>query len=71
MDETEDEKLPLHDEAKARGDWRGGETIIERGGQNGGLPASEVDDAAMPDTGEDGEGGGSSGVPWTGLRPPD
>ena len=71
MDETEDEKLPLHDEAMARSDWRGGETILERGGQSGGLPASEVDNAATPDQGEEGDAGGSSTVPWPGLRPPD
>ena len=67
MDGTDDEKLPLHDEAKARSDWRGGETIVGRGSDAEGLPASEVDDAATPD--KDVEG--PEGAPWTGLRPPD
>lgn len=40
-----DEDLPLHDEAKARSKWRGGETLIEGDGDSG--PASEVDQAAQ------------------------
>ena len=67
----EGETLPLHDEAEAREKWRGGETIVERGSKSGGLPASEVDDAATPDE-NGGEGGEASRTtPWTGLSPPD
>jgi hypothetical protein len=53
-----DEDLPLHDEAQAREKWRGGETIIDKGGKDIGLPASEVDDAAA----SGGSGGGTSGA---------
>ena len=53
----EDEDLPLHDEAKARAKWRGGETLIDGGSGNVGLPASEVDEAASKGVG-DGEGDG-------------
>ncbi|MFN3944906.1 MAG: hypothetical protein ACK4K7_08245 [Allosphingosinicella sp.] len=49
-----DEDLPLHEEAKAREKWRGGETLIDGGGKDTGRPASEVDDAAA--------GGGGGGV---------
>ncbi|HEX8379943.1 MAG TPA: hypothetical protein VF619_05280 [Allosphingosinicella sp.] len=45
MSEEEDRGLPLHDEAKARSKWRGGETIIEEGGDGSSGPASEVDNA--------------------------
>ena len=41
------EDLPLHAEAEAREKWRGGETIIAKGDEEG-LPASEVDNAAEP-----------------------
>jgi hypothetical protein len=69
MDEAEDEKLPLHDEAKARSEWRGGETLIAKGEDEGGLPASEVENGAAP---EEGDGEGETGrAGWAGLRPPD
>ena len=71
MDRKEDDKLPLHDEAEAREKWRGGETILDRGSKAGGLPASEVDDAATPDEGSDGSDAASRTAPWTGLSPPD
>ncbi len=68
----EDEDLPLHNEAKARDKWRGGETLIEKGGENTGLPASEVDNASMKggsrDEGADGRPG--KGGPGT-IPPPD
>ena len=54
MDHERDEDLPLHAEAKARSEWRGGETMIAKSGNKGGLPASEVDDAAAPETGRAG-----------------
>ena len=44
--DPEDGDLPLHDEAKARGKWRGGETLIGEG-EDSGLPASEVDHARL------------------------
>lgn len=62
--------LPLHDEAKARSRWRGGETLLDSSDLGTSGPASEVDDAAQ------GDGGGSSG-PGNRLaddlarRPPD
>lgn len=53
-----DEDLPLHDEAKARSKWRGGETLIEGTDLGESGPASEVDHAAQGDTeSEDPEGG--------------
>lgn len=42
-----DDDLPLHDEAKARSEWRGGETRLDEGDLGTGGPASEVDDAAQ------------------------
>ena len=62
-----DEDLPLHDEAAAREKWRGDETIVAKGEQDG-LPASEVDHAAAG-----GEGGTSDAapIPRADLRPPD
>lgn len=59
-------KLPLHDEAKARSKWRGGETLIEDDGDSG--PASEVDHGAA----SDGQGR-PEGKPLGDLakRPPD
>ncbi|HEX8225114.1 MAG TPA: hypothetical protein VF605_14950 [Allosphingosinicella sp.] len=63
MTSEADRDLPLHDEAKARSKWRGGETIIEKGGGDSG-PASEIDNAAQ---------GGDDGPAEKGLaqRPPD
>ena len=71
VDRNEDDKLPLHDEAEARGKWRGDETIVDRGSRSGGLPASEVDEAATPDEGSDEGTAASRTAPWTGLSPPD
>lgn len=59
--------LPLHAEAKARAGWRGGETILAKGAAQG-LPASEVDDAALTD-GEDSAEGRSP--PAAAVPPPD
>lgn len=42
-----DRDLPLHDEAKARAEWRGDETILDTGDLGTAGPASEVDDAAQ------------------------
>lgn len=64
----EGKKLPLHDEAKAREEWRGGETLLtpEDGGS---LPASESDPARiLPD--EDAGGRPGRGSPGT-IPPPD
>ena len=69
--DEDDEKLPLHDEAEAREDWRGGGTIPDRGSKAGGHPASEVDDAAAPDHGGNEAGTARRTAPWTGLSPPD
>lgn len=41
-----DRNLPLHDEAKARSKWRGGETLLDKGDRCDSGPASEIDDAA-------------------------
>lgn len=72
-DGRDEEKLPLSDEAKARQEWRGGETIIEGGG-NTSLPASEVDDAAVRER-DSGSGVAHDGRPGTGrpgnFPPPD
>lgn len=67
----DDSDLPLHDEAKARSKWRGGETLIGRDGRGDSGPASEIDNA--------GSGGGEGSGPgaWdrlaedSALRPPD
>jgi len=59
-----DEDLPLHAEAVKRAEWRGGETIIDKGGEDG-LPASEVDNAAS------GDAGAQPDAPRVDLRPPD
>ncbi|HEX8512050.1 MAG TPA: hypothetical protein VF688_02985 [Allosphingosinicella sp.] len=42
-----DEDLPLHNEAKARSKWRGGETILDRDDSGTGGPASEIDNASQ------------------------
>jgi hypothetical protein len=58
-----DGDLPLHDEAKARSKWRGGETLLDESETGGSGPASEVDDAA--------QGGGHSPREDLAQRPPD
>ena len=64
-----DGDLPLHDEAKARSKWRGGETLLKKDGRGDSGPASEIDNA--------GAGGGSDSDPSDRLaedlakRPPD
>ena len=63
-DEPREENLPLHQEALAREKWRGGDTILAKGEEEEGLPASEVDNAASG-----GEAG--SAAPRVDLRPPD
>ncbi|MGZ8285188.1 MAG: hypothetical protein ACXW27_03370 [Allosphingosinicella sp.] len=47
MTGDDDRDLPLHDEAKARSKWRGGETILGKDGRDDSGPASEIDDAAL------------------------
>jgi hypothetical protein len=59
-----DRTLPLHDEAAAREEWRGGEAMIGRGERQD-LPASEVDNAAPAGEREAGA------TPRLDLRPPD
>ena len=71
MDRNEDDKLPLHDEAEARGKWRGDETIVDGGSKSGDLPASEVDEAATPDNDSSEDGAAPRSTSWTGLSPPD
>ncbi|HYG46655.1 MAG TPA: hypothetical protein VD846_01825 [Allosphingosinicella sp.] len=65
MAEEDDRALPLHDEAMARSKWRGGETIIDKGGGGTSGPASEMDDG--------GQGGGADSPLLDDLakRPPD
>lgn len=76
MADDDDTDLPLHDEAMARDKWRGGETLLSKGGEKLDLPASEVDNAAARGPGnsdgddKDGSAGGA-GVPGPGLLPPD
>ena len=68
---NKDEDLPLHDEAKAREKWRGGETFVNSGGKNLGLPASEVDDARLGGgVGDEEDGRPGDGSPGT-FAPPD
>ncbi len=66
----EDEDLPLHAEAKAREKWRGGETVIKKGAEDLGLPASEVDNAAMGDASAEGTKDGRPGKGGPGTIPP-
>ncbi|HEX8483732.1 MAG TPA: hypothetical protein VF650_17670 [Allosphingosinicella sp.] len=67
MSEDEDRGLPLHDEAMARSKWRGGETIIEKGGDGSSGPASEVDNAGQ----SGGTGTGPDLMKDLAERPPD
>jgi hypothetical protein len=64
-----DGDLPLHDEAKARSKWRGGETILARDDSGTAGPASEIDNASQ--SGEQ-EASSEDGL-MAGLarRPPD
>lgn len=48
-----DDDLPLHDEAKARSKWRGGETLLDASETGTSGPASEVDDAAQGGGGDE------------------
>ena len=57
------DKLPLHDEAMARAKWRGGETLLKRGKDETGLPASEADDAGATATVADEDGRPGRGRP--------
>lgn len=66
MADEDESDLPLHDEAKARSKWRGGETIIDKGSDGSSGPASEVDNAVQSDA--DGAGGLDDGPI---ERPPD
>lgn len=60
---------PLHDEAKARNGWRGGETILGKDGQGSSGPASEIDDAALG--GDAGTSPGDRLLKDSAERPPD
>jgi hypothetical protein len=69
MTEEDDRDLPLHDEAQARSKWRGGETIIDEGGDGASGPASEIDNAGQA---EDGAGAAKSSLlDDLTKRPPD
>lgn len=68
MDDKRDPTSALTDEAKARGKWRDGETLIESDSDDVGLPASEADTARLINEDEDGRPG--SGGPGT-IPPPD
>ena len=70
MAEEDEEKLPLHDEAKARDKWRGGETLLEGSGDDTGLPASEVDNARLSRGGGKAGGDGRPGEGRAGDFPP-
>jgi hypothetical protein len=67
MSGEEDRDLPLHDEARARAKWRGGETIIDKGGDGSSGPASEADNASQGGA----AGGGSDLMRDLAERPPD
>ena len=69
MQDTDDD-LPLHAEAKAREKWRGGETVIGKGSENSGLPASEVDNAAPTAGAAEGPADGRPGKGGPGTIPP-
>jgi hypothetical protein len=71
MADEDDTDLPLHDEAKAREKWRGGETVIAKGKERLDLPASEVDNASMSGPDEDEESDAGPGALGPALRPPD
>jgi hypothetical protein len=69
--EEAEEQLPLHDEAQARAKWRGGETLLEGGSDDLGLPASEVDNAKLS-AGDEEKGDGRPGQGRPGdFLPPD
>lgn len=70
MTNDQDDDLPLHKEAKARAKWRGDETMIGKGDEGVGLPASEADSAATADPGGGGQRPGGDHL-GPGLRPPD
>ncbi len=61
-----DGDLPLHDEAKARSEWRGGETLLDKGDPGGSGPASEIDDAS-----QDGQSPEDDALGGLARRPPD
>lgn len=61
-----DGDLPLHDEAKARSKWRGGETIIKKGDSGASGPASEIDNAS-----QGGQGSEDAILGDAARRPPD
>ena len=67
MNDDPDRDLPLHAEAKARSRWRGGETILAKGGEGESLPASEVDDGAAAEP----AAGGQGTAPGSIVPPPD
>jgi hypothetical protein len=62
-----DEDLPLHNEAQARGKWRGETTVLKQEDNSIRLPTSEVDDAA---TGSRGGGDFRPGSGRPGDFPP-
>lgn len=61
-----DRDLPLHDEARARSKWRGGEALVGKGEDGSSGPASEADDSA-----QGGGGGGDDLLEDAARRPPD
>ena len=65
-----DRDLPLHDEAKARAEWRGDETILHKDGEDDAGPASEIDKAASGG-GSDASDPGASILKDLAGRPPD
>ena len=48
-----DRDLPLHDEAEARSQWRGGEAVPDKGDSGDPGPASEVDETAQGSRGSE------------------
>jgi hypothetical protein len=64
-----DGDLPLHDEAKARSKWRGGETILDTDDSATAGPASEIDNASQG--GEQSAGRKDGLLTGPAKRPPD
>jgi hypothetical protein len=69
MADESDEQLPLHDEAKARSEWRGDDSFPDKTGLGSSGPASEVDNAQ--DEGPGGAGSEDRLLDDIARRPPD
>ena len=69
MIEESDADLPLHDEARARAKWRGGETILDKEESGTAGPASEIDDAS--EGGQQARSSGDRMLKNAGQSPPD